>query len=76
MGRRCQDELKAFHGSGKEDKELLSGKAEATERQRLCAGVRGGERTALQVGPIRNGGDRYPDRRPVDCVSIRLALVL
>lgn len=50
--RRCQDELKAFHGSAKEDGEIVSGKTEATERQRLCAGVRGGERAALQVGSI------------------------
>lgn len=48
-GCRCQEELKAFYGSKEDDEEILSGKAEASERQRLCASVRGGERTALQV---------------------------
>lgn len=69
--RRCQDELKAFHGSAKEDEEILSGKAEATERQRLCAGVRGGERMALQVwwAPSKQ---RRPltDRRPTGLYSL------
>ncbi|CAM9861187.1 unnamed protein product, partial [Hapterophycus canaliculatus] len=38
--RVCEDELKAFYGSAKEDEDIISGKTEASERQRLCAGVR------------------------------------
>lgn len=50
MWCRCEDELKAFSGTAKEEQEIVSGKTEASERQRLCAGVRQGERMALQVG--------------------------
>ncbi|CAM9283596.1 unnamed protein product [Pylaiella littoralis] len=49
LATRCQDEVKAFYGSAKEDEEIISGKAQASERQRLCASVRQGERTALQM---------------------------
>ncbi|CAM9342463.1 unnamed protein product [Ectocarpus sp. 4 AP-2014] len=49
LATRCEDELKAFFGTAKEEEDIVSGKVEASERQRLCAGVRQGERMALQM---------------------------
>lgn len=51
-GCRCEEELKAFFGTAKEEEDIVSGNTEASERQRLCAGVRQGERMALEVGVL------------------------
>lgn len=68
---RCQNELKGFFGTAKEDEDLMSGNVEVTERQRLCASVRRGERVALQV---RVSSDRLYTRQPRIYIIKTLAL--
>ncbi|CAM9930891.1 unnamed protein product [Ascophyllum nodosum] len=49
LATRCEEELNRFYGDARGDEDIMSGKKQATERQRLCASVRRGERTALEM---------------------------